>query len=185
MDVTHAIQDARLRLASNISVTFTFDKIVNTLSHATYQIIDKSVIPEHDWKDLYGDVKEVIPSNAPEPLNKEVMTHCFVDADHAGDKLPGHSCPNFIIHINSAPIVWYSKRQETIETSTFGSEFVSAKVATKMIRGLRYKLRMMGIPIDGPTLIFGDNIRQVELKSGIPDQSRAKCDILYCNFREI
>jgi hypothetical protein len=54
--------------------------------------------------------------------------------------------------------VWYSKQLVTIETSTFGSEFVSAKVATETIRGLRYKLQMMGIPINGPTFLFGDNM---------------------------
>ena len=49
-------------------------------------------------------------------------------------------------------------RQATIELSTFGSEFVAAKVATETIRGLRYKLRMLGVPIEGPTYFFGDNM---------------------------
>ena len=52
-------------------------------------------------------------------------------------------------------------RQATIETSTFGSEFVAAKVATGTIRGLRYKLRMLGVPIEGPTYFFGDNMSVV------------------------
>ena len=54
--------------------------------------------------------------------------------------------------------MWYSKRQATIETSTFGSEFVAAKVAIETIRGLRYKLRIFGIPIEGPTFFFRDNM---------------------------
>lgn len=53
--------------------------------------------------------------------------------------------------------MWYSKRQNTVESSTFGSEFVAMRVAIEMIEGLRYKLRMMGIPIDGPTNVFCDN----------------------------
>jgi hypothetical protein len=124
----------------------------------TYPVVDKSVIPTHDWKDFYGNVKEAIPPNAPEPLGKEVVLRCFVDADHAGDKLSRRSRTGFIIFMNGAPIVWHSKRQATIETSTFGSEFVAAKVATETIRGLRYKLRMFGIPIDGPAYFFGDNM---------------------------
>ena len=124
----------------------------------TYPIIDKRSIPTHDWTDFYGNVEEAIPSNAPTPYGKEVVTRCFVDADHAGDKLSRRSRTGFIIFINGAPIVWYSKRQATIETSTFGSEFVAAKVATETIRGLRYKLRMLGVPIDGPTYFFGDNM---------------------------
>jgi hypothetical protein len=59
--------------------------------------------------------------------------------------------------MNLAPIVWYSKRQNSVETSTFGSEFVAMKVATETLRGLRYKLRMMGIPLSGPSYVFGDN----------------------------
>jgi hypothetical protein len=54
--------------------------------------------------------------------------------------------------------MWYSKRQNTVESSTFGSEFVVMRVAIEMIEGLvRYKLRMMGIRIDGLTNVFCDN----------------------------
>ena len=50
------------------------------------------------------------------------------------------------------------KKQNTYETSTFGSELVAMKTATEYISGLRYKLRMMGIPISSPTYIYGDNM---------------------------
>ncbi len=51
------------------------------------------------------------------------------------------------------PIVWLSKQQATIETSVFGAEFIAMKHGIKMLRGLRYKIRMMGIPVTGPTYI--------------------------------
>jgi hypothetical protein len=54
-----------------------------------------------------------------------------------------------------------------VETSTFGSEFVALKIATDMLRGLRYKLRMMGIPIAGPSYIYCDNNSAV-IKSSSP-----------------
>jgi hypothetical protein len=53
--------------------------------------------------------------------------------------------------------MWYSKRQNTVETSTFGSEFIALKTAVEMIEGLRYKLRMMGVPIDGSCNVYCDN----------------------------
>ena len=53
--------------------------------------------------------------------------------------------------------MWYSKRQNTVETSTFGSEMVALRQAVEMVEGLRYKLRMMGIDIDGPTSVLCDN----------------------------
>ena len=43
------------------------------------------------------------------------------------------------------------------ETSTFGSEFVAMKQATEYTRGLRYKLRMFGIPVTEPAFVHGDN----------------------------
>jgi hypothetical protein len=64
----------------------------------------------------------------------------------------------FLIYINSALIVWYSKRQATIETSVFGAEFVAMKQGMEALRGLRYKLRMMGVAISGPSYIYGDNM---------------------------
>jgi hypothetical protein len=59
--------------------------------------------------------------------------------------------------MNSAPILWHSKRQGTVETSVFGAEFVAMKTGNEASRGLWYELRMMGIPLDGQTYIFGDN----------------------------
>ena len=53
--------------------------------------------------------------------------------------------------------MWYSKRQNTVKSSTFGSKFVAMRVAIEMVEGLRYKLCMMGIPIDGPTNVVCDN----------------------------
>jgi hypothetical protein len=60
-----------------------------------------------------------------------------------------------------ALIDWVSKKQATIETSVFGAKFVAMKHGIKKLRGLRYKLRMMGIPLTGPSFIYGDNKSQI------------------------
>ena len=62
------------------------------------------------------------------------------------------------IFMNSAMVMWQGKRQATIETSVFGAEFVAMKHGIEATRGLRYKLRMMGVEIDGPTHVHGDNM---------------------------
>ena len=54
------------------------------------------------------------------------------------------------------------KEQATIETSTFGAEFVALKYSIERIRGLRYKLRMMGVQISGPTDVYGDNMSVIK-----------------------
>eukprot|EP00978_Attheya_sp_CCMP212_P034677 scaffold146550_cov30-Attheya_sp.AAC.1 len=57
-----------------------------------------------------------------------------------------------------SPVAWQSKKQATVESSVFGAEFVAMKVGMETCRGLRYKLRIMGVPISGPMYIYGDNI---------------------------
>ena len=81
----------------------------------------------------------------------------FVDADHAGDKVTRRSQTSILIFLNNAPTEWYSKKQNTVESSTFGSEFIVARIACDKIEALRYKLRVFGIPIDWPTDSYCDN----------------------------
>ena len=120
--------------------------------------IDNSQFPTQDWSaSAYGECKEEIPPNAPEPLGIGFTMRAFVDSDHAGDKITRRSRTGFIICLNSAPIYWFSKKQTGIETSSFGAEFIAMKQCCEYVRGLRYKLRMMGISVDLPSYIFGDN----------------------------
>jgi hypothetical protein len=111
-----------------------------------------------DWKNFYGDVKEPLPPNMPKPRGKGVVLRLFVDSDHAADKLHRRSRTGFIVYLNCAPIIWYSKQQGTIETSVFGAEFVAMRTGFEATRALRYKLRMMGIALEEPTYCYGDNM---------------------------
>ena len=110
-----------------------------------------------EMKVLYPDAKEYLPSNAPAPRGKPVQINLFVDSDHAGNVVTRRSHTGILIFLNMAPISWHSRRQNCVETSTFSSEFVALKIATEMVIALRYKLRMMGIPIEGPANTFCDN----------------------------
>ena len=47
------------------------------------------------------------------------------------------------------------------------------KQATEYVRGLRHKLRMMGIPVSDPTYIFGDN-QSVLHNTGLPQSTLKK-----------
>jgi len=108
-------------------------------------------------KTIYRDAIDKIPLNAPEPRGKAVQVNVYVDADHAGNKVTRRSQTGILIFLNMAPISWFSKKQSTVESSTFGSEMVALKIATEKIIGIHYKLRMMGVPIEGPTNVFCDN----------------------------
>ena len=85
----------------------------------------------------------------------------FVESDHAGDRVSCRSRSGFLIYVNTALVRWFSMKQSTVETSVFGAEFVTMKQGIDALRGLRYKLRMMGIPISGPICIYGDNMSVV------------------------
>jgi hypothetical protein len=117
-------------------------------------------VPE-DFTEFYPDAQEAIPPNAPEPLGKGVQMTAFSDSDHAGDLITRRSRTGVLIFLNRAPIQWYSKKQSGIETSTFGAEFMALKTATDLVKGLRYKMRMMGVPIEGPTRMRVDNMSVV------------------------
>jgi hypothetical protein len=127
----------------------------------TYAEIEMSSFKECDWREFYGNVSEPMPPNMPEPRGKEVEVRLYVDSDHAGDQLVRRSRTGYFVYLNSAPLIWFSKRQPTVETSVFGAEFVAMKNGMEAVRGLRYKLRMMGIPIEGPAFVYGDNMSVV------------------------
>jgi len=106
-------------------------------------------------------MKEAIPPNEPEPRGKSVVLRLYVDSDHAGNLVTRRSRTGYIQMINMSVINWYSKKQGSVEGATFGSEFVAAKTAVEANRALRYKLRMMGVPIDGATFMYCDNMSVV------------------------
>ena len=78
-----------------------------------------------------------------------------------------------------ALVQWYSKKQSTVETSVFGAEFFTMKQDINALRGLRYKLRMMGIPLLGPSYIHGDNMSVIYNSSRPGSVLRKKSNSVY------
>ena len=134
---------------------------------------ETSAFSQYDWSEVYPDAKEAVPNNVLEARGNFVVMSCFEDADHAGDVVTRRSHTGVIIFVNRAPILWYSKKQNTVESSTFGSEMIAMRTAVELIEGLRYKLRMMGFPIDGPCNVFCDN-NAVVLNTSRPDSQLKK-----------
>jgi hypothetical protein len=124
------------------------------------ELPDYSVIPEktHNWDyTCYEGAEELIPSDMPRPLGKEVQTTTFVDANLYHDLISGRSVTGILHLLNKTPIDWFSKLQSTVETATFGSEYVAARTATEQIIDLRNTLRYLGVPVRGVSMMFGDN----------------------------
>jgi len=122
---------------------------------------------------VYGQVTELLPTGAPEPLGKPVLTTTFVDANLYHDLLTGQAVTGVLHMMNKTPIDWYSKRQATVETATYGSKFVAARIATDRIINLRTTLRYLGVPVNGESFMFGDN-QSVVTSSTIPHSALNK-----------
>ena len=76
-----------------------------------------------------------MPRNILKALDKYVVIKKYVDSNHT--KIMGNrrSHSGINIYVNNAPIIGYSKRQNTVEDSIFGSDFfhlVSQKITFRI-----------------------------------------------------
>ena len=132
---------------------------------------DYSALLDYDqsWlRSVYGEVKESLPDNCPIPRGKSICTTAYKDANLYHDMATGRAVTGILHFINKTPIDWYSKKQSTVETATYGSEFTSAKTAIQQTRGLCTTLRYLGVPVDDTSYMFGDD-GSVVTSSTIPD----------------
>ena len=139
-------------------------------------VVEYDVFEWRDWTSSeFGAVqgKEEILPNMPEPRGQGFTMCAKADADHALDTITRRSRMGFLVYLNCALIYWWSKKQNSVELSSFGSKFIAMKQCCEYVRGLRYKLRMMGISCDDPTFIYGDN-QSVLANTTIPDSTLKK-----------
>ena len=121
---------------------------------------DYSFLPDQDFDwtySVYGDVHEILPDDMPEPLGEAVTTTTTMDANLNHCLASGKSLTGCLHFVNKTPVDWYSKKQATVETATYGSEFVAAKTATEQIMDIRQTLRYLSAPITTKSFLFGDN----------------------------
>ena len=120
-----------------------FDPTDPTIEEANFELRDWT---SSEFGHLQG--KEELPPNMPEPRGFGFVMRAKVDADHASDTTTRRSRTGFLVYLNCAPVYWSSKKQTSVESSSFGSEFIAMKQCCEYLRGLRYKLRMLGIPCE-------------------------------------
>ena len=129
---------------------------------------------EYDWtRSVYSGSCEQIPHDIPKPLGKYVQTTHYVDANLQHDLATGKAVTAALHFLNQTPIDAYTKRQSTVETATYGSEFVAARTAVDQIIDIHTTLRYLGVPIRDQSYMFGDN-RSVVASSTIPNSTISK-----------
>jgi hypothetical protein len=99
----------------------------------------------------------MLPSDAPRPLGKYVTLTHYYDANLYHDIVTGRSVTGILHLFNKTPIDWYSKKQATVETATYGSEFIAARTCVDQVIDLWTTLRYLGVPIRDKSYVFGDN----------------------------
>ena len=87
------------------------------------------------------------------------------------------SHPGILIYVN-----FYSNRQNTVESSSFGLEFVALITATEIVESIRYKLRKFGVNLEGPAEVYCYNNSVVE-NSSVPVSVLNKRQYYICYHR--
>jgi hypothetical protein len=154
--------------------------LIDTAQPVIRQKIDITKI--HDWIEFYPDATEDLPTE-PKPKGKLCTLTCYVDADHARDQLTRRSVTGILVLLNNTPISWYSKRQKTVESSTYGSELVASRIAVETLMSLRYFITMLGCQLEPSSLMLGDNMAVV-LNTTIPS-SALKKKHQACNYHKV
>jgi hypothetical protein len=139
--------------------------------------------------EFYPDASEDIPKDLSPEKGSRVRMTVYVDADLAHDLVTRRSITGILVMLNNTPIRWISKRQNTVETSTYGSESVASRISTELILEVRTMLRSLGVALDGIALMLGDNM-SVVLNTTFPSSVLKKkhkcncispCKIGYCS----
>jgi hypothetical protein len=114
--------------------------------------------PEYDWSlSVYGDVREIIPMDIPEMKGKYITLSHYFDVNLYHDMVTGRSVTAILHFLNQTLMDWYSKKQATVKTATFDSEFIAARTTIDQIIDLQTTLCYLGIPIQERSYVFRDN----------------------------
>ena len=173
-----------LRIVSYLSTKPKLTLYMNPeLPQLDYTIFNKT--EASTFQEYYRDAKEEKPRRMPKPRGKSVTTSAFVDASHGANKKTRRSHSGYVIFVNRAPVKWYSKRQQTVETSAFSSEFIAMRHCIEDIEHIRFKLRMFGIPLSKEqpsTCVLCDNESLVKNSSNVESSLNKKHSSIAYHF---
>ena len=109
------------------------------------------------FKEEYPKAVEDIDDYLTPPLVDELAITVFVDSNHAHNKVTRRSITGLIMLISRTPILYYSKQQGEVETSTNSAEFMAMRHAVEEVVALQYMLRCLSVNVDTASAVYGDN----------------------------
>jgi hypothetical protein len=83
----------------------------------------------------------------------------------------GRAVTGIIHFFNGTTVDWYSKKQNTVQTATFGPKFIAVKTATDQIIANWSALRYLGVDVEGITILYGDNL-------SFPSEQMSSCGVV-------
>ena len=90
--------------------------------------------PDCNWANtIYSGADEILPIHALEPLEKPVTLTTYVDSNLYHGMISECSASGILHLINKTTFDLYSKKQSTVETATYDSDSVAAKISTDHI----------------------------------------------------
>jgi len=105
----------------------------------------------------YSYAVEEMDKNFPKPLGEELDINIFFDSDHGHDRKTGRSISGIIVYVGNTPIIWKSRRQGAVQTSTYGAELCAMRMAAEEAITICYMFRSFGIRVSSPKSTMGDN----------------------------
>jgi hypothetical protein len=104
----------------------------------------------------------------------------YADADWGNNKEDRKSVTGWIAKVNGDVISWASKTQKTIAQSTCEAELYAEAAGINEMLWLRGILSELGLEVDEPSVIYGDNQSTVAIsKNGIKGERTKHVDIKY------
>ncbi|CAM9673504.1 unnamed protein product [Heterosigma akashiwo] len=79
-------------------------------------------------------------------LGGDLVLRAFTDADFCSDQTDGKSVSGYVLLLGDAPIIWASRLQGAVTTSTAEAEYLALRFAVKDIMWLRHLLADLGCP---------------------------------------
>ena len=133
-------------------------------------------------KDYYQKSTFEDLSDPPEPKSDPVEVNICVDASHADDKLDRKSVTGILVYVGDMLVESISKRQKSVATSTFSSEFLALKSAVEEAQGIRMLLQSIGVAGKAPINIDSDSESVLKSAANTGHELKRNCGSIAFNL---
>mgnify|MGYP003449427917 FL=1 len=131
-------------------------------------------VTDANWMhSVYGERDVETYTGLPAPKGKMARITTFIDSGLHHCRVTGKASTGMIQFVNQTPVDWGAWKQSTVESSTYGSEYVAAKTGVDKTIDLQFTLKAMGVPVEEPSWMLGDN-QSVLTSSNIPHSTMSK-----------